>query len=71
MVHLVWMKDNGDEAKSVRARLMECYWQIYLAPDEALTEKENIAMVAKNLVRYDLHAQGYTHIRQRYDIPIN
>ncbi|KAF9345500.1 Condensin complex subunit [Mortierella sp. AD094] len=50
MVHLVWMKDNGDEAKSVRSRLMECYWQIYLAPDDALTEKENTALIARNLV---------------------
>ncbi|KAG0342692.1 Condensin complex subunit [Podila horticola] len=50
MVHLVWMKDNGDEAKSVRARLMECYWQIYLAPDDNLTEKENTALIARNLV---------------------
>lgn len=52
MVHLVWMKDNGDEAKSVRNRLIECYWQIYLAPDDNLSEKENIALVARNLVRY-------------------
>ncbi|GJJ71787.1 condensin complex subunit 1 [Entomortierella parvispora] len=50
MIHLVWMKDNGDEAKSVRTRLMECYWQIYLAPDDGLTEKENTALVARNLV---------------------
>ncbi|KAF8935517.1 armadillo-type protein [Dissophora ornata] len=50
MVHLVWMKDNGDEAKSVRGRLMECYWQIYLAPDDSLTEKENTALIARNLV---------------------
>ncbi|KAF9919096.1 Condensin complex subunit [Lobosporangium transversale] len=50
MVHLVWMKDNGDEAKSVRSRLMECYWQIYLAPDDTLTEKENTAVIARNLV---------------------
>ncbi|KAF9352012.1 Condensin complex subunit [Mortierella sp. NVP85] len=50
MVHLVWMKDNGDEAKSVRNRLMECYWQIYLAPDDNLSEKENIALIARNLV---------------------
>ncbi|KAI1319898.1 Condensin complex subunit [Mortierella claussenii] len=50
MVHLVWMKDNGDEAKSVRSRLMECYWQIYLAPDDTLSEKENTALIARNLV---------------------
>jgi len=56
MIHLVWMKDNGDEAKSVRTRLMECYWQIYLAPDDGLTEKENTALVARNLVRYSLPA---------------
>jgi condensin complex subunit 1 len=45
------MKDNGDEAKSVRSRLVECYWQIYLAPDDTLTEKENTALIARNLVR--------------------
>ncbi|KAG0336529.1 Condensin complex subunit [Podila humilis] len=50
MVHLVWMKDNGDEAKGVRSRLIECYWQIYLAPDDKLTEKENTALIARNLV---------------------
>ncbi|KAF9195978.1 Condensin complex subunit [Haplosporangium sp. Z 11] len=50
MVHLVWMKDNGDEAKSVRSRLVECYWQIYLAPDDSLTDKENTALIARNLV---------------------
>ncbi|KAF9959343.1 Condensin complex subunit [Modicella reniformis] len=50
MVHLVWMKDNGDEAKSVRSRLVECYWQIYLAPDDNLTEKDNTALIARNLV---------------------
>ncbi|KAG0259844.1 Condensin complex subunit [Actinomortierella ambigua] len=50
MVHLVWVKDGGDEAKSVRNRLMECYWQIYLAPDENLSDKENTAVIARNLV---------------------
>ncbi|KAG0292153.1 Condensin complex subunit [Linnemannia gamsii] len=50
MVHLVWMKDNNDEAKGVRTRLVECYWQIYLAPEESLTEKENTAVIARNLV---------------------
>ncbi|KAG0208089.1 Condensin complex subunit [Mortierella sp. GBA30] len=50
MVHLVWMKDNGDEAKSVRSRLVECYWQIYLAPESNLTDKENTALIARNLI---------------------
>ncbi|KAF9092669.1 Condensin complex subunit [Mortierella sp. AD031] len=50
MVHLVWMKDNNDEAKGVRTRLVECYWQIYLAPEENLSEKENTAVIARNLV---------------------
>ena len=54
MVHLVWMKDNNDEAKGVRTRLVECYWQIYLAPDESLTAKENTAVIARNLIRYFL-----------------
>jgi len=51
MVHLVWMKDNNDEARGVRNRLVECYWQIYLAPEEQLTDKENTAVIARNLVR--------------------
>ncbi|KAG0004923.1 Condensin complex subunit [Entomortierella chlamydospora] len=50
MVHLVWIKDNSDETKSVRSKLVDCYWQIYLAPEDALSEKENTALIARNLV---------------------
>ncbi|KAF9174343.1 Condensin complex subunit [Mortierella sp. AD010] len=50
MVHLVWVKDHSDETKSVRSKLVDCYWQIYLAPEDALSEKENTALIARNLV---------------------
>ncbi|KAG0065308.1 Condensin complex subunit [Linnemannia elongata] len=66
MVHLVWMKDNNDEAKGVRTRLVECYWQIYLAPDESLTAKENTAVIARNLVSltYDSTLAELTSLEQ-------
>jgi condensin complex subunit 1 len=53
MVHLIWSKDTGsDESKGVRARLIECYRMLYLAPVTALSHKDNVNLIARRLIRY-------------------
>jgi condensin complex subunit 1 len=51
MVHLIWTKDNNDEGKSIRNRLIECYRKLYIEPDASLSEKENVNIITKNLIR--------------------
>lgn len=45
--------DDGDDAKEtkgVRSRLIECYSQLYFEPPETLSEKDQIAFVARNVI---------------------
>ena len=40
MSHLIWTKDNNDEGKSIRKRLIESYQKLYIDPDTSISEKE-------------------------------
>jgi condensin complex subunit 1 len=51
MPHLIWTKDNSDEGRSVKDKLLECYKSLYLELDDNLSEKENINTIARNLVQ--------------------
>ncbi|ORX90468.1 hypothetical protein K493DRAFT_339988 [Basidiobolus meristosporus CBS 931.73] len=51
MLHLVWVKDNGnDETKGVRSRLIDSFRALYLTSDPSLTPKENVNLFSKNLI---------------------
>lgn len=54
MLHLIWTKDNSDEGKGIRKRLIESYCKIYIDYDESLSDKENANIITKNLIRYSL-----------------
>ncbi|KAI8577831.1 hypothetical protein K450DRAFT_250238 [Umbelopsis ramanniana AG] len=51
MPHLIWTKDNSDEGKGVKTKLLECYKSLYLEFDGNLSDKENINTIARNLVQ--------------------
>lgn len=44
----------GDEEKEatrgIRARLIECYTQLYFEPPADMTEKDQVAFVARNVI---------------------
>ncbi|BGP48178.1 condensin complex non-SMC subunit Cnd1 [Rhodotorula kratochvilovae] len=66
MLHLIWTKDDaapsaaaaaqadGDgeerEVKGIRSRLIECYSQLYFEPPADLSEKDQVAFVARNVI---------------------
>ncbi|RIA97299.1 condensin complex subunit 1 [Glomus cerebriforme] len=50
MLHLIWTKDNNDEGKGIRNRLIECYRNLYIEPDVSISEKENVNKVTRNLI---------------------
>ena len=55
MLHLVWAKDNstvedGKEVKGVRIKLLECYKSLYFEYQPALSAKDNINRIARNLI---------------------
>lgn len=51
MLHLIWSKETaGEEVKSVRSRLIECYRLLYLSEDHSLSEKESINSMTRNLI---------------------
>ncbi|CAG8579451.1 5283_t:CDS:10 [Ambispora gerdemannii] len=56
MVHLIWTKDNSDEGKGVRKRLIDSYRTLYLSPDDSLTENENVDVITKNLISLTFNA---------------
>lgn len=56
MPHLIWTKDNSDEGKGIKTKLLECYKTLYLEMDANLTEKENINTIARNLVQLTFNA---------------
>jgi condensin complex subunit 1 len=51
MPHLIWTKDNSDEGKGVKTKLLECYKSLYLAFDGNLSDKENVNTISRNLVQ--------------------
>ncbi|OZJ03310.1 hypothetical protein BZG36_02281 [Bifiguratus adelaidae] len=51
MLHLIWTKDNSDEGKGVKAKLLQCYQSLYLEMDANLSEKDNINAIARNLIQ--------------------
>ncbi|RUS21746.1 hypothetical protein BC937DRAFT_91534 [Endogone sp. FLAS-F59071] len=51
MSHLIWTKDNSDEGKGVKTKLLECYQHLYLESDGNLSPKENVNMITKNLIQ--------------------
>ncbi|GAA5965910.1 hypothetical protein JCM21900_006039 [Sporobolomyces salmonicolor] len=57
MLHLIWSKDDaptteedGKEVKGIRSRLIECYSQIYFEPPADLSQKDQVAFVARNVI---------------------
>lgn len=61
MLHLIWSKDeattteeDGKEVKGIRARLIECYSQLYFEPLADLSPKDQISRVAQNVIEYVL-----------------
>ncbi|CAG8519321.1 961_t:CDS:10 [Funneliformis caledonium] len=50
MLHLIWTKDNNDEGKGIRKRLIESYRKLYIEQDQSLSEKENVNIVTRNLI---------------------
>lgn len=68
MLHLIWTKDNststsedGTELKGIRPRLLECYRILYFEPvvDEALTAKDQVQRIAKNMIEYISHRPSF------------
>ncbi|KAL0080987.1 non-SMC mitotic condensation complex subunit 1-domain-containing protein [Phycomyces blakesleeanus] len=51
MLHLIWTKDTSDEGKGVKMKLLKSYRNIYLEMDANLTRRENINVIARNLIR--------------------
>lgn len=60
MSHLIWTKDNSDEGKGVKTRLLECYKNLYLESDGNLSPRENVNMITKNLIQY---ARSHSFLR--------
>ncbi|GBC07485.1 hypothetical protein RclHR1_00750019 [Rhizophagus clarus] len=50
MVHLIWTKDNNDESKSIKKRLIDCYRKLYIDRDTSISEKENVNIITRNLI---------------------
>ena len=67
MVHLIWTKDNNDEGKGIRNRLIKCYRRLYTEPDTSLSEKENVNIITKNLIRY-IYKKKYFSVSNKYII---
>ncbi|KAJ3827571.1 non-SMC mitotic condensation complex subunit 1-domain-containing protein [Lentinula raphanica] len=62
MLHLIWNKDNnatsedGKELKGVRARLLECYRELYFDARLDLPAKEQVNRIAKNMIQLTFDA---------------
>lgn len=50
MLHLVWIKGSGDEARNVHSHLMNCYKSLYLETPENLNEEEAATYIGLNLI---------------------
>lgn len=51
MLHLIWTKDTSDEGKGVKMKLLQCYNELYFAPDAKLSRKDNINAITRNLIQ--------------------
>ncbi|KAH7878618.1 non-SMC mitotic condensation complex subunit 1-domain-containing protein [Lentinula edodes] len=62
MLHLIWNKDNnatsedGKQLKGVRARLLECYQELYFNPVPDISPKEQVNRIAKNMIQLTFDA---------------
>lgn len=56
MLHLVWMKGNSDEGKSVPTHLIDCYKNLFLTAPTVMSTMEQAAYVAKNLINLTVDA---------------
>ncbi|CAG8496875.1 6175_t:CDS:2, partial [Acaulospora morrowiae] len=50
MLHLIWTKDNNDEGKGIRKRLIESYRKLYFDFDISIFDKENVYIITRNLI---------------------
>ena len=56
MLHLVWMKGQSDEGKSISAHLMDCYKDLFLTAPANATMAQSAALVARNLIGLTIDA---------------
>ncbi|CAG8544327.1 22071_t:CDS:10 [Dentiscutata erythropus] len=56
MLHLIWIKDNNDEEKGIRKRLIESYYKLYIETDISLSDKEAVNTVTRNLISLTYNA---------------
>ncbi|RIB02109.1 non-SMC mitotic condensation complex subunit 1-domain-containing protein [Gigaspora rosea] len=56
MLHLIWIKDNNDEGKGIRKRLIESYYKLYIETDISLSSREAVNAVTKNLISLTYNA---------------
>ncbi|KAI8073076.1 non-SMC mitotic condensation complex subunit 1-domain-containing protein [Gongronella butleri] len=56
MLHLIWTKDTSDEGKGIKLKLLECYRTLYIDMDRKLSKRQNIALIAKNLIELTYNA---------------
>lgn len=56
MLHLVWMKGNTDEGKSVPTHLIDCYKNLFLTAPLTMSMMEQAAYIAKNLITLTVDA---------------
>lgn len=50
MLHLVWMKGQSDEGKSISSHLIDCYKDLFLTAPKDATASQSAAIMAKNLI---------------------
>jgi condensin complex subunit 1 len=56
MIHLIWTKDNtsagedGKELKGIRAKLLECYRNLYFEPMPGIEPKQQVSRITKNMI---------------------
>lgn len=50
MLHLVWMKGQSDEGKSISSHLIDCYRDLFLTAPKDATASQSAAIMAKNLI---------------------
>ncbi|CAG8517034.1 9868_t:CDS:10 [Cetraspora pellucida] len=56
MLHLIWIKDNNDEGKGIRNRLIDSYYKLYIETDVSLSDKEAVNLVTRNLISLTYNA---------------
>lgn len=56
MLHLVWMKGQSDEGKSISSHLVDCYKDLFLTAPQDATASQSAAIMAKNLIGLTIEA---------------